>query len=173
MTRMPLRFPAIGAGVGVLSADWWDEINESSGWQDGIFFSLCAAYALVSSVALVSLRFCINSIAFASLPISCLLSLCLRLNFEFKLWFCFAHTCVYRNTEASGTEYIISSVNLALRCNFWCHGAFVYMCVGSFRFQFNLRFFLPNIGARNWIFLGLMLRFEITALSLVYFTNLW
>lgn len=55
MTRMPLSFPAIGAGVGVLSADWWDEINESSEWQDGIFFSLCAAYALVSSVALIQL----------------------------------------------------------------------------------------------------------------------
>ncbi|KAH6773809.1 tobamovirus multiplication 1 [Perilla frutescens var. hirtella] len=55
MTRMPLSFPAIDAGVGVLSANWWDEINESVQWQDGIFFSLCAAYALVSSVALIQL----------------------------------------------------------------------------------------------------------------------
>lgn len=41
--------------VGALFSDWWDEINESSQWQDGIFYTLCAAYALVSSVALVSL----------------------------------------------------------------------------------------------------------------------
>ncbi|PON84066.1 Tobamovirus multiplication protein [Trema orientale] len=35
--------------------DWWDEINESTQWQDGIFYSLCAAYALVSTVALFQL----------------------------------------------------------------------------------------------------------------------
>ncbi|KAL4201151.1 hypothetical protein AMTRI_Chr02g257130 [Amborella trichopoda] len=34
---------------------WWTEINESSSWQDGIFFFLCAAYALVSAVALIQL----------------------------------------------------------------------------------------------------------------------
>lgn len=34
---------------------WWDEINESTQWQDGIFFALCAAYALVSAVALIQL----------------------------------------------------------------------------------------------------------------------
>uniref|UniRef100_A0A7N1A3L3 THH1/TOM1/TOM3 domain-containing protein n=1 Tax=Kalanchoe fedtschenkoi TaxID=63787 RepID=A0A7N1A3L3_KALFE len=39
----------------IVSSDWWDEINESAQWQDGIFFSLCVAYALVSSVALVQL----------------------------------------------------------------------------------------------------------------------
>ncbi|KAL2475590.1 Tobamovirus multiplication protein 1 [Abeliophyllum distichum] len=32
-----------------------NEINESVKWQDGIFFSLCAAYALVSVVALIQL----------------------------------------------------------------------------------------------------------------------
>ncbi|XP_062088721.1 tobamovirus multiplication protein 1 [Humulus lupulus] len=35
--------------------NWWDEINESAMWQDGIFYFLCAAYALVSTVALVQL----------------------------------------------------------------------------------------------------------------------
>ncbi|KAK6133328.1 hypothetical protein DH2020_032931 [Rehmannia glutinosa] len=55
MTRMPLSFPAIDAGVGGMSASWWNEINESVQWQDGIFFTLCAVYALVSSVALIQL----------------------------------------------------------------------------------------------------------------------
>ncbi|XP_047954604.1 tobamovirus multiplication protein 1-like [Salvia hispanica] len=55
MTRMLMSFPAIDAGAGVLTASWWDEINESVAWQDGIFYSLCAAYALVSAVALIQL----------------------------------------------------------------------------------------------------------------------
>lgn len=37
----------------LMKSDWWDEINDSVQWQDGIFYTLCAAYALVSSVALV------------------------------------------------------------------------------------------------------------------------
>jgi hypothetical protein len=46
----------IGGGGGrVLASDWWNEINESVTWQDGIFYSLCAAYALVSTVALIQL----------------------------------------------------------------------------------------------------------------------
>lgn len=57
MTRTPLYFPAIGVGVDKQWVNWWDEINESVKWQDGIFFSLCALYALVSSVALVSIYF--------------------------------------------------------------------------------------------------------------------
>ncbi|KAK8708127.1 hypothetical protein V6N13_059172 [Hibiscus sabdariffa] len=48
MPLTPLEFPA-------LLSDWWDEINESAKWQDGIFYTLCAAYALVSSVALIQL----------------------------------------------------------------------------------------------------------------------
>ncbi|KAL2495378.1 Tobamovirus multiplication protein 1 [Forsythia ovata] len=52
---MPLSFPEIDVGAGELAANWWDEINESVKWQDGIFFSLCAAYALVSAVALIQL----------------------------------------------------------------------------------------------------------------------
>ncbi|KAK4485091.1 hypothetical protein RD792_007700 [Penstemon davidsonii] len=55
MTTMPLSFPAIDVGVGFLSSSWWEEINESVKWQDQIFFTLCAVYALVSSVALIQL----------------------------------------------------------------------------------------------------------------------
>ncbi|KAB1221838.1 Tobamovirus multiplication protein 1 [Morella rubra] len=54
MTRMPLSLRPV-VDVGALFSDWWDEINESSQWQDGIFYTLCAAYALVSSVALIQL----------------------------------------------------------------------------------------------------------------------
>ncbi|GLT29379.1 hypothetical protein SLA2020_042510 [Shorea laevis] len=39
----------------LLVSSWWDEINDSTQWQDGIFYALCAAYALVSSVALIQL----------------------------------------------------------------------------------------------------------------------
>nr|VDD40078.1 unnamed protein product [Brassica oleracea] len=35
--------------------NWWEEVNESTQWQDGIFFALCGAYALVSAIALVQL----------------------------------------------------------------------------------------------------------------------
>ncbi|KAG8365407.1 hypothetical protein BUALT_Bualt18G0101600 [Buddleja alternifolia] len=57
MTRMPLSFPATGAAVGVggTPSSWWYEINESVQWQDGIFFALCAVYAVVSAVALIQL----------------------------------------------------------------------------------------------------------------------
>lgn len=41
--------------VAALVTSWWDEINDSSQWQDGIFYALCAAYALVSTVALIQL----------------------------------------------------------------------------------------------------------------------
>ncbi|XP_044497415.1 tobamovirus multiplication protein 1 isoform X2 [Mangifera indica] len=50
-TKMPLSLTPVE--LGPLSGNWWDEINDSSEWQDGIFYTLCAAYALVSSVALV------------------------------------------------------------------------------------------------------------------------
>ena len=33
--------------------DWWKEIDESEQWQQGIFYTLCASYALVSMIALV------------------------------------------------------------------------------------------------------------------------
>jgi hypothetical protein len=32
---------------------WWDEIDESEQWQKGIYYALCASYALVSLIALV------------------------------------------------------------------------------------------------------------------------
>ncbi|KAJ0263510.1 Tobamovirus multiplication protein 1 [Hirschfeldia incana] len=35
--------------------NWWEEVNESTQWQDGIFFALSGAYALVSAIALVQL----------------------------------------------------------------------------------------------------------------------
>lgn len=37
------------------SSDWWDEVDESQQWQDGIYYALCAAYSLVAAVALVQL----------------------------------------------------------------------------------------------------------------------
>ncbi|KAL3643337.1 E3 ubiquitin-protein ligase tom1 [Castilleja foliolosa] len=57
MTRMPLSFPAIDIGVGgrLTASSWWEEINESVKWQDGIFFSLCAAFGVVSAIALIQL----------------------------------------------------------------------------------------------------------------------
>ncbi|KAL9265063.1 Tobamovirus multiplication protein 1-like protein [Drosera capensis] len=38
-----------------LLSDWWDEINDSTQWQDRIFFALCSAYGIVSLVALIQL----------------------------------------------------------------------------------------------------------------------
>ncbi|OVA10555.1 protein of unknown function DUF1084 [Macleaya cordata] len=57
MTRLPFNVSTTTttAELAAVSLDWWDEINESTRWQDGIFFSLCAAYALVSCVALIQL----------------------------------------------------------------------------------------------------------------------
>lgn len=58
-TEMPLEklgssSPAVPAlYFAGLMTSWWDEINESTRWQNGIYFALCGAYALVSSVALV------------------------------------------------------------------------------------------------------------------------
>lgn len=51
MTRITMEH--IAGGVLSFPANWWDEINESVEWQDGIFYSLCAAFGLVSAVALV------------------------------------------------------------------------------------------------------------------------
>ncbi|KAA3489049.1 tobamovirus multiplication protein 1 [Gossypium australe] len=53
MTKMSLNLTSME--LPALVSDWWDEINESTKWQDGIFYTLCAAYALVSSVALIQL----------------------------------------------------------------------------------------------------------------------
>lgn len=54
MTRVTPPEPFAGSGLQVL-LNWWDKINESVEWQDGIFYSLCAAYALVSAVAFIQL----------------------------------------------------------------------------------------------------------------------
>ena len=40
-------------GVALALGSWWEDVNGSPTWQDGAFFSLSAAYALVSAVALV------------------------------------------------------------------------------------------------------------------------
>ncbi|KAI4365055.1 hypothetical protein MLD38_021075 [Melastoma candidum] len=37
------------------ASSWWDDLNHSAQFQDGVFFYLCAAYALVASVALIQL----------------------------------------------------------------------------------------------------------------------
>ncbi|KAK6917305.1 THH1/TOM1/TOM3 domain [Dillenia turbinata] len=56
MTRMPLNVASTASmEITSLISDWWKKINESSTWQDGIFYFLCAAYGLVSSVALIQL----------------------------------------------------------------------------------------------------------------------
>ena len=36
------------------ASDWWDEVDESLKWQDGIYYALCAAYSLVAAMDLVS-----------------------------------------------------------------------------------------------------------------------
>lgn len=56
---MPLVLPLTNAtmvnGGFELNSEWWDQINESEEWQDGIFFTLCSLFALVSFVALIQL----------------------------------------------------------------------------------------------------------------------
>ncbi|XP_020528341.1 tobamovirus multiplication protein 1 isoform X2 [Amborella trichopoda] len=37
------------------ASDWWDEVQNSQKWQDGIFYALCAAYSAVAAVALIQL----------------------------------------------------------------------------------------------------------------------
>lgn len=34
---------------------WWDGVENSTAWQDGVYYSLCAAYAVVGAVALIQL----------------------------------------------------------------------------------------------------------------------
>ncbi|KAJ6401893.1 hypothetical protein OIU84_014050 [Salix udensis] len=53
LIKMPVELPAME--IGAMVGDWWEEINESTQWQDGIFYALCGAYALVSAVALIQL----------------------------------------------------------------------------------------------------------------------
>ncbi|EFJ19552.1 hypothetical protein SELMODRAFT_177501 [Selaginella moellendorffii] len=35
--------------------DWWEELNRSKSWQDGVFYALAALYAAIAIVALVQL----------------------------------------------------------------------------------------------------------------------
>lgn len=46
---------ALAAAGGAALGGWWEDVNASPAWQDGAFFSLSAAYALVSAVALIQL----------------------------------------------------------------------------------------------------------------------
>lgn len=39
----------------LLDSSWWDTINNSTSWQDGVYFALCSAYALVGAAALIQL----------------------------------------------------------------------------------------------------------------------
>jgi predicted heme/steroid binding protein len=49
-----LSSPEVASAAAALALrGWWEEVNDSPAWQDGAFFSLSAAYALVSAVALV------------------------------------------------------------------------------------------------------------------------
>lgn len=41
--------------LNLLITSWWEEINDSVGWQDGIFFTISALFTLISAVALVQL----------------------------------------------------------------------------------------------------------------------
>nr|XP_043628886.1 tobamovirus multiplication protein 1-like [Erigeron canadensis] len=43
------------SGSLLLLLRWWNDIHESQGWQGGVFYVLCAAYALVAFIALVQL----------------------------------------------------------------------------------------------------------------------
>ncbi|XP_020577576.1 tobamovirus multiplication protein 1 [Phalaenopsis equestris] len=54
MKRLALEVEASRA-TNKLVSSWWDEINRSTQWQDGVFYFLCAAYALVSAIALIQL----------------------------------------------------------------------------------------------------------------------
>lgn len=56
MREMPLGLDSLTRFI-ALASSWWDKINDSATWQDGIFYALCGAYALVSSVALVLFLF--------------------------------------------------------------------------------------------------------------------
>ncbi|KAL8162552.1 hypothetical protein V2J09_014041 [Rumex salicifolius] len=61
MSRIAMKewwLPSLGSSMWIGSPEFtskWADINESTHWQDGIFFALCGAYALVSIVALIQL----------------------------------------------------------------------------------------------------------------------
>lgn len=39
----------------LLDSSWWVTINNSTSWQDGVYFALCSAYALVGAAAMIQL----------------------------------------------------------------------------------------------------------------------
>ncbi|CAL1397781.1 unnamed protein product [Linum trigynum] len=55
MTRPLLLLPLPAMQFVGLAGGWWNEINESAQWQDGIFYTLSGAFALVSLIALIQL----------------------------------------------------------------------------------------------------------------------
>ncbi|CAL1372639.1 unnamed protein product [Linum trigynum] len=55
MTRPLLLLPLPAMQFVGLAGGWWNEINESTQWQDGIFYTLSGAFALVSLIALIQL----------------------------------------------------------------------------------------------------------------------
>ncbi|XP_027331037.1 tobamovirus multiplication protein 1-like [Abrus precatorius] len=54
MRKLQLSFTPIAMEIPPLFS-WWYQIDHSTRWQDAIFYFLCAAYALVSSIALIQL----------------------------------------------------------------------------------------------------------------------
>ncbi|KAK1262982.1 hypothetical protein QJS04_geneDACA012019 [Acorus gramineus] len=50
-----MRIPRTYTVDSVVSVDWWDEIDGSEKWQEGIFYALSASCGLVSFVAFVQL----------------------------------------------------------------------------------------------------------------------
>jgi len=53
MRNVQLSFAPMEIAPLFFIATWWDQINGSTRWQSAVFFFLCAAYALVASIALV------------------------------------------------------------------------------------------------------------------------
>ncbi|KAI5080068.1 hypothetical protein GOP47_0005547 [Adiantum capillus-veneris] len=55
---MDLAFHSIveqGRAITLALQSWWDDVNSSNPWQEGVFYTLCAAYSLVAAVALIQL----------------------------------------------------------------------------------------------------------------------
>lgn len=127
MTRPPLYFPAIDVGVDKQWVNWWDEINESVEWQDGIFFSLCALYALVSSVALVSLYFTAlfnNSMWLHLSLLPLLLRLCSRLIWTYlvftNMWFLRSKLMNCRGRVCYNPLSYLTFMDIFCHCLFVC-----------------------------------------------------
>eukprot|EP00250_Pteridium_aquilinum_P005432 c15522_g1_i1 orf=252-1121(+) len=44
-----------GRDMVIAIRSWWDNVNGSNPWQEGVFYTLCTAYSLVAAVALIQL----------------------------------------------------------------------------------------------------------------------